>query len=171
MTLQGDDWRFHGARLQLQEIGVEQMTAAPGIISLAGGQGAEGVFINAFTWDSGKIALGKLSLLNGVEIGAEILAGQVAGTLTYGVTDLATSQPYVFTDPGQVEVFVQQIPDATEARWVRLILQGDNWRFHGARLQLQEIGVEQKTAAPGIISPRAARARRACSSTPSPGTR
>ena len=151
-VLQGDDWRFHGARLQLQEIGVEQRTMEPAIISLSGGPGASGVFINAFTWDSGKIPLAKLSLLNGLEIGAEILGGSVAGTFTYGITDLATAAVYTFTDLGQVEVFVNQLPDALQARWVRLILVGDNWRFRGARLQLQEIGVEQQTMPPQIQS-------------------
>ncbi len=164
IILSGDNYRCRGARLQFQTIGAELIPAPPSFILMPIGTDSwldpltqnprvsQGTLINSFTWDSGKVPLNKLSLLNGLEMGLEILGGQVNGTFTYGTTDLATAIPYTFTDPGDVQIFVEQIPDTTTARWVRLILQGDNWRFHGARLQLQEIGVEQQTMPPGIIS-------------------
>ena len=151
LILQGDDWRFHGARLQLQEIGVEQQTMPPQIQSLAGGQGSEGVFINAFTWDSGKIELDKDSLLNALEISLDILGGSTVNyTLNYGLTDLNSDISGSLT--GTVGASIEILPLATMARWVQLIVQGDNYRWHGARLQLQPVGAELTPGAPGIIS-------------------
>jgi len=93
---------------------------------------------NARTYDSGKVPLEKVSLIGALEIDLEILSGEVNYTFETGIrglTDLVTG-----TLPYGLKTFTVALPNGTEARWVRLLLSGSNFRCHGARLHLQPFG-------------------------------
>lgn len=100
---------------------------------------------NARTYDTNKVALEKASLLGALELDLEILSGKVlfkfwAG-LYNGLAVIAEGE-FSGADSGKIErTFTAQLPDGTEARWIRLNLAGDNYRCHGARLQVRPYGM------------------------------
>ena len=140
LTLSGDDFRCHAARLQFQPIGATLTPRDCEVMALlpAAAEPSQRVFMNARTYDTGKVALEKASLLSTLEVELEIVSGSVNWTMYAGLTSLAGLQGGVFT--GTDKTFTVQLPDGTEAWWVRLVVQGDNFRCHGARLQVQPYG-------------------------------
>lgn len=100
---------------------------------------------NARTYDTEKVALEKVSLLSTVEVELEILSGTVTYAFWSGISELKLIAQGTFTPPASLhrlpaKTFPFQLPDGTEARWVRLILTGDNFRCHGARMLIQPYG-------------------------------
>lgn len=94
----------------------------------------------ARTYDTGRIPLEKASLVGTLELDLEILSGSVTYYLQAGFSALAEISKGTFTGPA-VETFTAQPPDGTEARWLRLLLFGDNFRCRGARIKLLPYGL------------------------------
>lgn len=92
----------------------------------------------ARTYDTGRIPLEKVSLIGALEVELEILYGSVDYTLYGGIEGITVLKSGTFN--GSLKTFTAQIPDGTEARWVRLVLNGDDFRCHGARLQTLPYG-------------------------------
>ncbi|MBZ5578257.1 MAG: hypothetical protein LAP40_16970 [Acidobacteriia bacterium] len=98
---------------------------------------------NARSYDTGKIPIEKVSLLGALEFDLEIVSGKVDFRFWAGLHGLEEIAKGEFT--GAERTFTAQLPNpetgGLEARWIRLTLTGDNYRCHGARLQVQPYGV------------------------------
>ena len=141
LILSGDNYRCHGARLQLQPISPEGVTGPPQMHALLeGAQPGPGQFLNSRTYDTGRVPLGKVSLLETLEVELEILSGTVAYTFYDGLTALENTTPGTFGGAGAARTFRIPVPQI-EARWIRLVLTGSDYRCHGARLLLQPYGL------------------------------
>lgn len=94
---------------------------------------------NARTYDTGRIPLEKVSLLGALELDLEILSGKVDYTFYAGIGTLEEVQKGEFN--GGTATYTAQLPDGLEARWIRLLLHGDDYRCRGGRIQVQPYGM------------------------------